>query len=174
MNTGCEFYADALVEHAAGRLEAERAARVDAHLDACAECRDALHAVHALRAAPLEVPAGLEDRVRAAVRRAAGAASATADAQAPALASRPRGRSPMRWRVWALPLAAAAAVVGIWIGVGPAGTGQPDNGSAALAALDEYEPYGAWPADGVIVAGDPLLSELSVEELETLLREMGS
>jgi hypothetical protein len=58
--------------------------------------------------------------------------------------------------------------------MGAPGT-EPFSGvESTVAALDEYEPFGAWPADGLIVAGDPLLSELSVEELEALLREMGS
>lgn len=174
MNTGCEFYADALVEREAGLLEAERAARVDAHLETCAECRDALRAVRALRDAPLEVPSGLEARVRSAARQAAGAVQSPADRATPAMGGRGQRPGPARWRPWAFPLAAAAAAVGIWIGVGAPGTGPAPTAEPTLAVVNDYDLYGAWPADGVIVAGDPLLGELSVEELERLLQEMGS
>jgi hypothetical protein len=40
--------------------------------------------------------------------------------------------------------------------------------------MDDTAPYGTWPADGLIVAGDPMLSELSLEELEYLLQELES
>lgn len=166
MNTGCEFYADALVDRAAGRLEAGRNERLDAHLAECAECAASLDILGALRAVPLEVPTDLEARLQAAVRRA-GPRIVAADPGVRSL-----GRVP--WRAWALPLAAAAALAGIWLGVGGPES-LPGNGIEQTAlALDETVPYGAWPADGVIVAGDPILSELSVEELEHLLQELES
>lgn len=180
MRTGCEFYADGLVEHAAGVLDDQRAARIAEHLDGCAECRDTLRAIRTLRAEPLEVPADLETRIRSAVRQAAGLPPVAVEPEvaaevetAPAASRRRPAPAVAQWRSWALPLAAAAALVGIWFGVGAPGT-DPSSGESTLAALNEYEPFGAWPADGLIVAGDPLLSELSVEELEALLREMGS
>jgi anti-sigma factor RsiW len=166
MNTGCEFYADALVDRAAGRLEAERLERLDAHLTGCAECVASLEVLEALRDAPLEVPADLEGRVQAAVRQArdrpAGAGAAL----------RSLGQTP--WRAWALPLAAAAALTGIWLGVGGPDGHWGNGADPAVFAFEESEPYGAWPAEGIIVAGDPLLSELSLEELEHLLEELES
>jgi anti-sigma factor RsiW len=170
MSGGCEFYADALVERAAGTLDVERAARLDAHLAGCADCAAAWRAIRALKDAPLEVPANLEDRIRRAVREAARPAGVAARDTARA---EPR-RAPARWRPWALPLAAAAALVGIWIGLGGPGNGPAEAPDAALVWFDDYDPYGAWPAEGVIVAGDPLLSELSMEELEHLLQELES
>jgi anti-sigma factor RsiW len=170
MSGGCEFYADALVERAAGTLDAERAARLNAHLAGCADCTAAWRAIRALKDAPLEVPAGLEDRIRRAAREAARPATVAARRTARADVHRPRAR----WRPWALPLAAAAALVGIWIGLGGPGNGPAVAPDAALVWFDDYDPYGAWPAEGVIVAGDPLLSELSMEELEHLLQELES
>jgi anti-sigma factor RsiW len=174
MNKGCEFYADALIERAADLLDEGRAAQLDTHMATCEECTDTLRAIRALRAAPLEVPVGLEARVRSAVREAAGASSAPAETMAATTGRHARPSASARWRPWALPLAAAGAAVGIWIGVGTPGTGPTDFDEPSLAALDDYEIFGAWPADGVIVAGDPLLGELSLEELEILLREMES
>jgi anti-sigma factor RsiW len=168
MSTGCEFFADALIERAAGTLDRERNARLSAHLAECPDCTAALATVATLRASPLEVPPGLEARIRSAVREAARPAVQPADA----MAAPPRG-SHARWRSWALPLAAAAALVVLWIGIG-----LPDGGDtlpdASFPVFEGYEPYGAWPADGLIIAGEPLLSELSVEELERLLQELES
>lgn len=178
MSRGCEFYADALIEHAAGRLDEERAARVDAHVADCAACADTLRVITALKASPAPVPVQLEARIRAAVRDVAGVGATEAPTPVPvASAARPSvsgHRRWVRWRPLTLPLAAAAAMAGLWIGVGMPGIGTTDPLGTAVAVLDDDEPYGAWPADGLIVAGDPLWSELSVEELEYLLQEMES
>lgn len=163
MSRGCEFFSDALVDRAAGTLDTERDARLEVHLAQCPDCVDALRVVAAVRAAEPPVPEGLEARIRTAVRSAAGAADAADPRPAP-------GRRD--WRPFALPLAAAAALVGIWIGVGMPGTGPQTSPETALAAAGELDPYGAWPAGGTFVAGEPVLSELSIEELERLLEEM--
>lgn len=170
MNTGCEFYTDALVELARGDLETERADRVQAHLAECAECRKTLETIRRVKDAPAPMPAGLEARIRGAVR---------GDALEPALPAgtpsvRPvRRRSRSGWRAWALPLA-AAAVLAVWLGaddlLAPAGGGSETPTVETQGA--EYDPYGAWPASDVVVAGDLVLSELSVAELEALLEEM--
>jgi anti-sigma factor RsiW len=168
MTTGCEFYADALVERATGVLEPGRAARLDEHLNDCPECAAGLRVVMALKASPLEVPAGLEDRIRSAVRAAARPAAPAPSVERSSVDRRRVGR----WRPWALPLAAAATLVAVWVGIGAPGVGREDAVQPAVVVFEEYEPYGAWPADGPFVAGQPVLSELSVEELELLLREM--
>jgi anti-sigma factor RsiW len=167
MSRGCEFFADALVERAAGTLDRERDARLAAHLAECPDCMAALATIATLRAAPLEIPPGLEARIRSAVREATRPTVQPAEAVAGAA---PRGIPP-RWRSWALPLAAAAALAALWIGIGLPG-GNDTLSDASFAVFEDYEPYGAWPADGLIIAGEPLLSELSVEELERLLQEM--
>jgi anti-sigma factor RsiW len=161
MTTACEFYADAVVERAAGVLDPERASWLDAHLASCAECAAALRTVSALHASPLPVPDGLEARLRTAVRAAAGQPGDTRAA-----------RGAFHWRAWALPLAAAAAAGGVWIASEAFGPGSDGGGETPLVAFEEYDPYGAWPAGGVFVAGQAALSELSTEELEHLLTEM--
>jgi anti-sigma factor RsiW len=167
MSRGCEFFADALIERAAGTLDRERDARLLVHLAECPDCTAALAMVATLRAAPLEVPPGLEARIRSAVREVARPTVQPAEAVAGAA---PR-ESRARWRSWALPLAAVAALVVLWIGIGLP-DGDDTLSDASFAVFEDYEPYGAWPADGLIIAGEPLLSELSVEELERLLQEM--
>jgi anti-sigma factor RsiW len=169
MSRGCEFFADALIERAAGTLDRERDARLVAHLAECPDCTATLATVATLRAAPLEVPPGLEARIRSAVRDAARPAVQPAEA---VVGGAPRERR-ARWRSWALPLAAAAALVALWIGIGLP-EGNDALADASFAVFEDYEPYGAWPADGLIIAGEPVLSELSVEELERLLQEMGT
>jgi anti-sigma factor RsiW len=166
MSTGCEFHRDALVDRAAGCLDAERARWLDAHLLECPECAETLRTVRALMSAPLAVPAGLELRVLAAVRDARSPAAARSDRE---VRADDAGRSP-RWWGWMVPLAAAAAGIAIWVSTERAG---PDDGpSSPMAVFEEYEPYGTWPAYDVVVAGQPVLSELSIEELESLLLEM--
>ena len=179
MSHGCERYEDALLERAAGRLDSGPVERLDAHLADCAECREALLVIRAVAGHPPAAPANLEAGILAAVRSARPAAG---EVEAPAPAFKPRAPSrgrdeprPTRrfgWvrpARWAVPLAAAAVVALVWIrpGNGP-GTGVADG-----AELD-YEPYGSWPASNGLVAGEPVLSELTVEELERLLEEMES
>lgn len=171
MSGRCEFYADAIVQRAVGALDGEGALRLEAHLAECSDCAAALATVQALRAAPVEPPAGLETRIRAAVRDAgvSMARPGVTPASEPGADRERTGRA--RWWPWALPLAAAAALAALWLGVGVPDS--PDDGlNGALAAFEDYDPYGAWPADGLFVAGEPVLSELSVEELERLLAEM--
>ena len=166
MSTGCEFHADALADLAGGRLEAFRVARVREHLAACPSCREELRLLERLSEAGPVPPAGLEARIAAAVRDA-GQTSGTAGGRKAA------SRGSMRWAAWSLPLVAAAAVVLVW-------AGPPDMGGAAGGAVeveqavasDLREPYGAWPANGIEVAGEPVLSELTEADLERLLREM--
>jgi anti-sigma factor RsiW len=175
MSGGCEFYADALADRAAGALDQERAARLDTHLAECPDCSAALETVRALRAAPLEIPAGLEARIRSAVREAARPSAQPIEVGVGAASREARTPYAFRagWRRWALPLAAAAALAALWIGVGlPGGQDTPED--PLFAVFEDYDPYGAWPADGLIIAGEPLLSELSVDELERLLQEMES
>jgi anti-sigma factor RsiW len=167
MSTGCEFFADAIVEHAAGRLDAERRARVEAHVASCQDCREALEVIRALRSAPLAVPEDLEARLRAAVAPVAPAPRRPEAASPPV----PFRRSRRSWRPWALPLAAAAGLAVAGLGIGQlVSTGPESNGDLELAA--EYDPYGAWPGSDGVLAGESVLSDLTEEELEALLEEM--
>lgn len=165
MSTGCEFYADALVELARGDLERGRAERVEGHLAGCEACRDALAVIRAVRAVPAPVPEGLAVRIRDTIRD--GGAEAT-----PAPVRTTRARSPRGWRPWVLPVAAVAALA-LWIGAAEILTPEPGSGTGSEVTM-EYDPYGAWPGSNGEVAGELVLSELSVEELEALLEEMQS
>lgn len=183
MKTGCEHYGEALVELARGELEAWRGEEVEAHLASCRDCREALAVIRAVGAEEITVPEGLEARLKAGVRE-------WADDRAPAggvatvrpVPARRRSRARrLRWpemqgrRVWALPAAAAAALA-LWLGgravLGPDGAAPAPD--AVVAEYGELEPYGTLPGEGGVVAGDVVLSELSVEELEALLEELES
>lgn len=174
MTTGCEFDGDRLVEYAAGRLDPDVRARLDAHLTGCDACREELAVISALRAAPSEPPAGLEGRIRAAARaelRTAGAGARTATGPRTARASAGGRGSWIHRAPWALPLAAAAALAVVWVGVEAPWSGETGAETEVVLA-DEYTPYGTWPAADGVVAGAPDLTDLTVEELERLLEEM--
>jgi anti-sigma factor RsiW len=167
MSTGCGFYADALVDLAAGRLEAGRVEQIETHLEGCRDCRAALEVIREVQASPAPMPAGLEARIQGAVR--GDAATPT-----PVIGLDPRAGRWRGWRPWALPLAAAAAAA-IWLGGSELVSGPSEEPTAAAEEVDaDYDPYGAWPGSNGVVAGDLVLSELTVEELEALLEEMNS
>ena len=171
MSTGCEFYGDALVELARGGLEPERVQRVEAHLAECEACRADLAVIRAVESAPAAVPEGLQSRIREAVRGGAERSAPVADA--PGVRTR---RAPVwhGWRPWALPVAAAAALA-LWLGAAElVGPGAESGASDVAVEAVEYDPYGAWPGSSGVVAGEVVLSELSVEELEALLEELDS
>lgn len=159
MNVGCDFHGDALADLELGRLSVERAREVEDHLAACQECRASLPTIQAVRANAVQVPEGLESRIRDAVGRSSG-----------------RVPSRVPSRSWAALLAAAAALAVVWLGVGRdpgiAPEAVPDTGAEAM--VEGHQPYGSFPAWDGVVAGDPVLSDLSVEELERLLEEMES
>lgn len=167
MSTGCGFYADALVDLAAGRLEAGRVEQIEEHLEACRDCRTALQVIRDVQAAPAPMPAGLEARIQEAVRGAE-------TTPTPVIRLDPGTGRWQSWRPWALPLAVAAAVA-LWLGGSellPGPSGEPTVSAEEVDA--DYDPYGAWPGSNGVVAGDLVLSELTVEELEVLLEEMNS
>lgn len=185
MSMGCGFDGDLLADRAAGRLDPRRAREVDAHVATCGECRRSIEVIHAVRASTIQVPEGLEARIQEAVRSAAGA-DALPESDSPAVGHEPRSPHSLRrrfgWsrsRAWALPVAAAAALAVLWLGLGQDRALTPGDGGGVEAAVEameaaEYEPYGAWPASDGVVAGDLVLSDLSVEELELLLEELES
>lgn len=171
MSTGCEFYADALVARARGDLEPERVEGVEAHVASCDECRATLAVLRRVRGVPAPMPAGLEGRIQAAVRGVEPGESRAPEAGSPASRAGSGRARWGGWRSWALPIAAAAGVA-LWIGASALLAPGPAAGPGDDAALVEYEPYGTWPGSSPVVAGELVLSELSVEELEALLEEM--
>ncbi len=181
MNDGCDFYSDALADLALGHLEADRRARLEAHLAGCPECRHRLQVTKDVGRSRVPVPDGLEARLRAAVRDAAGeGVQAGMDIGPDGGGARGRGARGggrgVSLRRWVPHLAAAAVLAALWIGVtSDGGERGPAPGPEVDVAVEaEYAPYGTWPASGEVVAGELVLSELSVEELESLLEEMES
>ena len=184
MSTPCDFYVDAIGDLAAGGLEPERQRRLERHIATCPDCAGLLEAARAVRSATIPVPVGLESRIRVAVRTATGGEPADGgSSEVPdwivglrsprGAADAERARRVRRWRPWAVPLAAAAALALVWVGVDELSRDGGTDGDAPVAET-ELAPYGAWPAADGRIAGDPLLSELSEEQLERLLEEMGS
>ncbi|SRR5258706_7317513 len=112
-------FVDSYMDH---ELDLVRQLEVEQHLKECASCsrayaeRRSLQA--AIKTAPLyfEVPAGLKQDVRRALRHAAGVASET-DSAAPAKALFPRLR--WDWTGWFAGAMSAAAFAAVLIGIGP-------------------------------------------------------
>lgn len=161
--TNCDHVLEALPDLAAGRVPADEAASLRAHLAGCDGCAEAFDVVQLLaEAGPAPVPAGLEARLHAAVR---------ADRATSADAVR------RRWRVPAWGLAAAAGLVlavatpVLVDRMGTSTTTPPDDLEVA-EALTERLPS-PWLDDDGIVAGAPVLDGLSDEALQQLLEEMG-
>lgn len=169
----CDQVQDRLPDFVGGRLDGSRAAtEVETHLAGCAECRAVRDVVAALVAAPPpSVPAGLEARILEAVggeRR-----------RRHPVKPEPR-RTPLTWRPRRAPrrtlprwaLAAAAVVIAV-------ATPQlverlapdADNDAQVAALLSEVLPS-PWFGEEGMVAGAPLLDDLSDEALAQLLREM--
>ncbi|HEX6309124.1 MAG TPA: zf-HC2 domain-containing protein [Longimicrobiales bacterium] len=164
MSERCEWMRDRLPAITAGRLDAQAAAEVRSHLSACADCSAEAVLVRALAAHEVPVPEGLEARVRAAV--------------AGQHESRGAGwRSPGRYA-----MAATVAFALVTAGLLRDATGGDErialdpeaaNGAGGAAAGDLGAP--AWPAvDEPLMRGGPALYELSVDELERLLKELES
>ena len=117
---------------------------MDAHLSSCGECRAERDLVRALRASRREPPAGLARRVVRAVR---------ADRARP-------------W--WGLTAAAVAALaLGIGIASDRAGSDAEVPGFAY-----EVDEGVVWGSEDGLMAGAPLLDELSDEALQQLLDEL--
>ena len=164
----CETAKGTLADWAAGRLTDPERSRLEAHLEVCRDCAQEAEMVQALRQARPEPPPGLLTDIQAALRqdleRGGGASSG------------PSPREARRWwsgdGSWRL---AAAAVVVLALGTAViwpqirAGSGVRDPGT------DPVEPpllVETWGGSVGIVAGVPVLEQLSDEELLSLLEEL--
>lgn len=173
MMTACETILDGLPDRVAGRLSPEEEARVDAHLQGCADCRAGFELLTTLAAAPPAPPPGLEARIQAAVVREFGestvpaSVSSTTGPRAPSRARREtRFRRPGGVPAWGW---AAAAVLALLLGRSLVPSAEAPESDPALVALAEAD-YAVLPA-GDIVAGAPVLDGLSEEDLNQLLEE---
>ncbi|MBI4538111.1 MAG: zf-HC2 domain-containing protein [Gemmatimonadetes bacterium] len=150
----CEWVRDTLPGRVAGRLGAEDEAVVDAHLAACAGCREEAELIARLLEIRPRVPAGLAEHIGMAVLDVGDAGGAAPGAPGA--------------RRWALAAAASVAVLAsalawLWVAGGRQGIGTTATWEAS--ARD-------WPtADGTL-AGAPVLEDLPEETLVTLLEEM--
>jgi predicted anti-sigma-YlaC factor YlaD len=141
----CETTQDLLPEYVGGGLDSAITARVRAHLAECDACRGEAALLELLRA-KVELPAGLEERVVAAVHAG-------------------QTRRPRRLGVKHYAMAASvafAALTGSLIWQNSPGRGPATVESAGAVAADEH------------VLRSPGLSALSEEELEALLKEIES
>ena len=180
-----------LARAADGTLDADRSAALALHLDACADCRDALHAQRAMRhllvARPeTPVPLGFATRVMANLPDTGRATWARA-ASGPAAGTGWLGA--LNWRAWTLRLApvAGALFVGAALGLGPsteaAETGASDYSDVVTAWMIEEATVGEvrdlGPADTLTrfwedtgeTTEDPLIDVLLAPDQEGTLSE---
>jgi anti-sigma factor RsiW len=158
--TVCADMVDRLPDWVAGRLDASGAARVGAHVAVCARCAAEAELVRGLHAARPLAPAGLAARIADAARADVG-----------------RARGPaVRRRLapaWALS-AAAVLVLAVGTSVLMERSEPPvEPAPTEIAGLTVDDDAGVWIADDALVAGAPVLEELSDDDLAALLEEMG-
>jgi anti-sigma factor RsiW len=153
----CGDVVDLLPDWVAGRLDGAGADAVAAHVAGCARCAADADVLRALRASRPAVPADLASRIARAARTGADAAEA------------PRPRIRRLAPTWAL---SAAAVLALAVGT----TVLLDRGAPVeleLAEVAVEEEAGELISDDVVVAGAPVLEELSDDDLAALLEDMG-
>jgi ferric-dicitrate binding protein FerR (iron transport regulator) len=148
----CEQLGPDVVALALGALDADQAARIEAHLKTCAPCRAerdaATSLVAASRAAPAASPSPESlDRLLVAFRAERGVAAppAPAHAEVPPPTAMPRRRS--RVLTIALPLAAAACVVVAVL------LRAPDDRAQVFAGKGHFVASGSPPDAGLVLGG---------------------
>jgi anti-sigma factor RsiW len=144
----CGQVRDLIPDLAAGRVTSADAGALTTHLGGCAECRAELELVRVLRAGRPDVPAGLAHRVVTTVRRDR------------------RASGPRPW--WGL-TAAAVAALALGIGVSTRPSGAPVDVPGYAYETDEGV---VWSSDDGLLAGAPMIDELTDEALEQLLVEL--
>jgi hypothetical protein len=151
----CEWVRDRVADREAGRLGEQESLALDSHIAGCADCAVERDAIRLVACHPVPLPVGLEARVLRAVH-------------AP---GRPRIGRPVRLGLAASIVFALLAGGIVWkSGISP-GVEEPApaTGEAAGGALL------AWPMTGdPLLHGGTSLHELSVDELEVLLKELES
>jgi hypothetical protein len=152
----CETTRELLPLRIRSELLPHEATRVDAHVAACAECRADQALLGTIARGVAAVPAGLEQRVLAAIA-------------APA---------PRRWVPAGLAMAAtlAAALIGGALLMQRAGYDLTPGGVPGGLVLEEsMAPVVSWVMhDDPLLDGGSTLQQLSVEQLELVLAELES
>jgi anti-sigma factor RsiW len=167
----CRRVRDVLPERERGALDASAAAWVDAHLGSCAACREEQALVRALARGRADPPRALASRIRSALRETP-AGEGEAALPLPTDRTARRGRA-LRGRLgWAM--AAAAVVLALGSGVMLQRRGGPTEAELWQSFLEESPPH--WVADDGLVAGAPVLEDLSAlsdEDIALVLQELG-
>lgn len=151
----CDEYLELISASLDGALSPEAQEKLNAHLASCAECQklyDDLSALHAALAdlPPVEVPAGLKDRIMDAVAAEAG------NTKVLPFAPKEKKNSPIHWQRWLASAAVLAVVVmGTWSwkpwesaadcprsaeSAAGRGSSVPDSGSASAGTADAAAP----------------------------------
>lgn len=165
---GCDAARDQLALQGDGHPEGALAA----HLRVCADCAAESTLVRALRAGAPTAPAGLREAIVARVTPGEGAAP-RAERVAPRL------DSVRRWPVGLRAGLLAAAALAVLVAGGlllRESAPEPDAAELLAASVTDLEApaLADWPGGDGLLAGAPVLAELSEAELEALLEEMGS
>ena len=153
---GCAEVKDLLPESIRRELAESDRAVVAAHVSSCASCSEEVELLERIRAAAYSTPASLASEIKSAVAAGIGSDAVIQEGGA---------RTFTHWR---LP---AAATVVLALGTGLLWE--------RLQPLPEVGPLGqdlfaaVWPSDDGDVAGVPMLADLSDEDLELLLEELG-
>ena len=161
----CDAVRAVLPDSARGALDPDSSAALEAHVAGCPNCAGEASLVRALQdLRPVPTP-DLEGRIQDALR----------DAIVPGAPAPRNGRTLPRWtpqRTWGL--AAAAALVlalgtsVLWPQIRGTVPTLPEEGSLAGPMLMDD-----WGGNRGIIAGVPVIEELSDEQLLTLLEELG-
>jgi hypothetical protein len=147
----CGSIRDLLPDLLHRRLPGPEAERVGEHLESCGACREELEVLESLLKARPDPPGELAERIRASLRR---------DAR------RARTGGP-----WLIPLAAALVVA---LGVGTFWRGGANGPGPVVEDWTSVESVPSlWPSGDGLMAGAPLLDQLSEEALRSLLQELG-
>lgn len=168
MSPHCGEVVDRLPDWSAGRLGAAEAEELAEHLAGCASCAAESALLGSLVATRPVPPPDLAARILAAARSDAGRAAARA----------PTPRRDRRWTpAWAL---SAAAVLALALGTlthRPKETAPAPPIATTLGEVPVEDGLAVenavWISDDGVVAGAPVLNELSDENLVALLEEMG-
>ncbi len=168
----CQDVRPLLPDWASRMLPSVQSVGVEAHLATCGECAAEAEVLQALRSGRAQAPEGLAGRIQDALRPSL---ESSETAPRPPMEDSRRGGGPAPW--WAplqRPGLAAAAVAVLALGTAViwpqvrGGPPLPDLGMDLEAPLMGE----VWEEDAGIVAGAPVLEELSDEQLLILLEEL--
>ncbi len=147
-NVKCETVREWIPDYVSGRLAKLDDTSVRSHLKACAECRAEVGLARLIFESRVDVPDGLANRVRDAVRY---------------------DRTSISRPWWGI-TAAAVAALALGIGISSDRTEQPESAIPGYAY--ELEDEDLWLSDDGLIAGAPTLDGLSDEALAQLLEEL--